>query len=125
MGSPTQHPHCHPKRPGLSVLDAVYTNVYLMIFEWDPEKSDANLRDRGFDFEFATLVFEGPTLEADDLRKDYQERRIVAIGLSDDIHLTVVYTERGRGDGASVRRIISARRSNKRERETYQRAISG
>jgi len=28
-----------------------------MDFECDPEKSVANLRERGFDFEFATLVF--------------------------------------------------------------------
>jgi uncharacterized DUF497 family protein len=34
-----------------------------MRFEWDPEKSEANLEDRGFDFDFATLIFAGPTLE--------------------------------------------------------------
>src|ERR1043166_6622139 len=34
-----------------------------MRFSWDPEKSEANLRERGFDFAFATLVFDGPTLE--------------------------------------------------------------
>ncbi len=34
-----------------------------MTFTWDPHKSAANLRDRGFDFEFATRAFEGFTLE--------------------------------------------------------------
>ena len=31
-----------------------------MRFTWDPEKSDANLAARGFDFDFATLIFAGP-----------------------------------------------------------------
>ncbi len=44
-----------------------------MDFEWDPEKSEANLRERGFDFEFATLVFDGTTLERPDRRRDYGE----------------------------------------------------
>ena len=42
-----------------------------MRFEWDHAKSEANLRRRGFDFEFATLIFDGPTLEVEDRRKDY------------------------------------------------------
>ena len=47
-----------------------------MQFTWDTEKSDANLEERGFDFEFATLIFTGPTLEREDLRKDYRESRV-------------------------------------------------
>jgi uncharacterized DUF497 family protein len=31
-----------------------------MRYEWDPEKSEANLRERGFDFAFASLIFDGP-----------------------------------------------------------------
>ena len=42
-------------------------------------KSDANLRDRGFDFAFASLIFEGRTVEVEDQRADYGERRMVAI----------------------------------------------
>jgi uncharacterized DUF497 family protein len=30
-------------------------------FDWDRRKSTANFRERGFDFEFASLIFEGPT----------------------------------------------------------------
>ena len=61
-----------------------------MRFTWDPDKSDANLAARGFDFEFATLIFAGPTLEREDTRQDYGERRIVAVGLAQGIALTVV-----------------------------------
>ena len=46
-----------------------------MMFTWDPRKSETNLRDRGFDFEFATLVFEEFTLEKEDRRKAYDERK--------------------------------------------------
>ena len=93
-----------------------------MRFTWDARKSTENLAARGFDFEFATLIFEGPTLERDDRRQDYGERRIVAVGLAQGIPLTVVYTDRRSGDRVE-RRIISARRSNGREREAYESAL--
>jgi uncharacterized DUF497 family protein len=91
-------------------------------FTWDPEKSDANLAARGFDFEFATLIFAGPTLEREDTRQDYGERRMVAVGLAQGIALTVVYTDRS-GEPELERRIISARRSNRRERKAYEDAL--
>jgi uncharacterized DUF497 family protein len=92
-----------------------------MEFDWDPAKSDANLRERGFDFAFATLVFDRPTLERADMRQDYGEPRVIAIGMARGIHLTVVYADRT-ADDAVVRRIISARRSNRRERKAYDEA---
>jgi uncharacterized DUF497 family protein len=91
-------------------------------FEWDDPKSNANLTDRGFDFEFASLIFNGPTLEKEDRRKDYGERRVVATGIADGIHLTVVYTDRQGSDEEILRRIISAHRSNRRERTLYEEA---
>ena len=96
-----------------------------MTFTWDPVKSSANLRGRGFDFEFATLAFEGITLEREDRRREYGERRVVAIGVVEGVHLTIVYTDRIDREGAVVRRIISARRSNKHERQAYLEATEG
>ena len=92
-----------------------------MRFSWDARKSEANFAARGFDFEFATLVFDGPTLERVDDRADYGERRVIAVGLADGLHLTVVYTDRGSAR-EMVRRIISARRSNRQERRIYDQA---
>ena len=86
---------------------------------WDPKKSAANLAARGFDFAFAALIFEGRTVEKPDLRRDYGEPRVVAIGVADIFVLTVVYTDRQTPEGVE-RRIISARRSNRRERKAYQ-----
>jgi len=93
-------------------------------FSWDARKSDRNLRERGFDFEFATQVFESATLEQVDSRRNYGERRVVALGAAQGIALTVVYTDRADKGGEINRRIISARKSNRREREAYKQATS-
>lgn len=95
-----------------------------MRFSWDSDKSDANYRDRGFDFAVAAQIFDAPTLEREDSRRDYGERRIVAIGLAHGVVLTVCYTDRTDPDGIINRRIISARRSNRRERKAFQEAVA-
>lgn len=103
----------------------VYTAVYCAVpFSWDPKKSEANLAERGFDFAFTTLIFDGPTLERQDDRKDYGERRVIAIGLAQRLHLTVVYSDRPGQGTQRDRRIISARRSNRRERKAYDQAFA-
>jgi uncharacterized protein len=84
------------------------------MFEWDEAKSEANLRERGFDFDYASLVFGAPTLEVDDERADYGEWRIQVIGRTGNDILFVVYTWRGEN-----RRIISARRATRSERRAY------
>jgi uncharacterized DUF497 family protein len=94
-----------------------------MKFSWDPAKSEENLRQRGFDFAFASLIFRGPTLERDDRRQDYGEKRVIATGLADDLELTVVYTDRQLPDNRMERRLISARRSNRHERKAYQASL--
>jgi len=62
-------------------------------------------------------------LERVDSRRDYGERRVIALGKAQDIALTVVYTDRAEAGGIN-RRIISARKSNRREREAYKKATS-
>jgi hypothetical protein len=92
-------------------------------FDWDPAKSDHNLERRGFDFAFAVQVFGGPYVEFDDTRRDYGEHRVVALGLADGIPLTVVFTDRVASDGSVVRRVISARVSNRKERRRYAQSL--
>jgi len=98
----------------------VYIRTYIVQvrFTWDPEKSERNFAERAFDFAFAAAIFAGPTLERIDTRQDYGEVRRIALGLSDGILLTVVYTDRAEA-GEVVRRIISARVSSRRERQAY------
>ena len=95
-----------------------------MRFSWDAQKSTRNLRERGFDFEFATQIFDGSTLERTDSRRDYGERRVIALGKAQDVPLAVVYTDRADVGGEVNRRIISARKSDRREREAYRKATS-
>jgi uncharacterized DUF497 family protein len=70
-------------------------------FEWDEAKSSRNLRERGFGFDFAALIFETRVLEARDDRADYAEDRIIAIGEADGVVMIVVYADR-----QNARRII-------------------
>ena len=84
------------------------------ILEWDPDKSKTNLLNRRLPFDLAVLLFERPTLEKADLRFDYDEDRMVAIGMIGQTVLVCVYT-----DKAGARRIISLRLANRRERDVY------
>ena len=85
-------------------------------------------RQCGADRPFATLYIHlytqscASTLEVEERRSEYGERRIVAIGVADRLHLTVVYTDRQSARGQLTRRIISARRSSRHERKIYQKA---
>ena len=90
-----------------------------MEIAWDEAKSEKNLRDRGFDFAFAALIFDRPTIERVDARKDYGEVRVQAIGEADGYVLFVTYTDR---DGQ--RRIISARRATAKERMLWQQSVN-
>lgn len=93
-------------------------------FEWDQAKSERNYRQRGFDFGAAAQIFAGFTLERADTRRDYGETRILAIGTVAGIAISLVYTDRHTRSGELVRRIISARRSNRHERKRLAAAQS-
>lgn len=93
-------------------------------FEWDPAKSERDYRERGFDFGAAVQIFAGFTLERADTRRDYGETRILAIGKAAGIAISLVYTDRRTRAGELVRRIISARRSNRHERKRLAAAQS-
>lgn len=85
-----------------------------MRFDWDAAKSQRNRQERGVGFDFAALIFDGNTMEWPDNRRDYGEARVRAIGEVNGIVFHVVFTDRG-----DVRRIISARVANKKERNQW------
>jgi uncharacterized DUF497 family protein len=62
-----------------------------MRFGWDPPKNDRNIRERGLPFALAMALFDGPTLEVDDIRRDYGERRIIAYGAAVGRVMVCVY----------------------------------
>ncbi|QJE73806.1 BrnT family toxin [Aerophototrophica crusticola] len=89
-----------------------------MKIDFDPAKSERNLRERGFGFLAAARIFLGHTVERDDTRFDYGERRIHAIGMADGMYLAVIYTWRMAEDGP-YRWIISAHIANRKERRKH------
>lgn len=91
-----------------------------MLFDWDRDKSERNLRESGFDFEFAAHIVDDETEEFVDQRGDYGEERVIAFGRIEAETYAVVYTQRG-----AVRWIISAFRCRPRELERWKRRATG
>jgi uncharacterized DUF497 family protein len=83
-----------------------------MLFEWDERKREANLAKHLIDSEDARMIFDEPVFERVESR--HGEDRIFAIGLMQGIEIVVVYVLRGKR-----RRIISARRAHRNERQDY------
>lgn len=81
-----------------------------MRISYDPAKRARTLLDRGLDFDDALLVFGGITVEVEDARKDYGERRVICYGVLKGRIVVVGYTPRG-----SVRHVFSMRKANDRE----------
>jgi hypothetical protein len=81
---------------------------------FDSDKRDKTLTERGLDFARAGEVFAGVTVSAEDARFDYGEPRFATVGVLDGRMVVVVWTPRG-----AVRRIISMRKANEREIAKY------
>ena len=77
---------------------------------FDPTKRQKTLDERGLDFKDAALVFKGVTVEVEDVRKEYGERRIICFGKLKGRMVVVGYTPRG-----AERHVFSMRKANDRE----------
>jgi uncharacterized DUF497 family protein len=89
-----------------------------MQIEFDSQKREKTLAERGLDFARAAEVFAGPHFTAQDERTDYTEDRFITVGLLDTRLVVLVWTPRGK-----VRRIISMRKANDREKAYYARYL--
>jgi uncharacterized DUF497 family protein len=85
-----------------------------MRIDYDPAKRVHTIEGRGLDFEDAPEVFAGFHLTAPDLRRDYGEDRWISVGMLGERVVVLVWTDR-----AERRRIISMRKADKDERQTY------
>lgn len=84
-------------------------------FEWDEEKARLNLAKHGVSFALGIRVFVDPRwADIDVSRGRDKEIRRKAVGRIDGKLYAVVYTDR-----AGVRRLISARRTNRTEERAY------
>ncbi|MDX2221236.1 MAG: BrnT family toxin [Rhodospirillaceae bacterium] len=86
----------------------------MMRIDFDPAKDKANLAKHGITLAAAREFFESPTISEVDSRVDYGERRVIAYGVIAFRVYCCVYTDRG-----DVRRVISLRKANHDETETY------
>lgn len=93
-------------------------NKIMMLYEWDENKNQKNIKKHGFDFIDADFVFNNPHFIYQNLRKDYGETRFVVIGQIEEIIVVLVYTERG-----VKKRIISLRRAKDHERKTFKNRL--
>jgi hypothetical protein len=84
-------------------------------FEWDPAKEAKNIRERDLDFHTAAGIWDNDVSERVDDRKDYGETRVLAFGPVNGRLMAVLYTRRG-----ARRRIISARKANRREQRQFE-----
>ncbi len=131
-------------RKGYFSEGVVHQNVYFKMgflhFVWDKAKSDKCLKERGFDFRTAAMVFNDDDClyDRDDIHSDNEERMIALgrpvsgtgsledkrepttfIGSVNSV-LYVVYTERATEFGEDLYRIISARRATPLEKQVYE-----
>lgn len=90
-----------------------------MIYEWDENKTEINLKIHQVSFEEATLVFEDffALEQFDDDHSTIDEQRFIRLGLANGKVLFVIYTMRGKDD--EVYRIISARFAEIDEEKIY------
>lgn len=85
-----------------------------MGIEFDQDKREKTLQLRGLDFARASEVFSGTHITGQDTRLDYEEHRFITVGWLDARLVVLVWTPRG-----EVRRIISMRKANDREKALY------
>ena len=90
-----------------------------MLFDWDPDKQEANLKDHKVSFEEAQEAFYDPKAleEYDQEHSTAKERRFRLIGLSSRRLLVVVFVE----TGSENIRIISARKAGPEQRKAYEK----
>ncbi len=90
-----------------------------MFYEWDEAKRLSNIDRHRLDFEDVDLLFGGPHIAGPAKTVD-QEARMMAVGMIEDVHVTVIYTLRGLNT-----RVISLRRASYGERKRYQEVFKG
>ena len=85
-----------------------------MKLEFDQVKRDKTLLELGLDFARAVEVFDGIHFTGQDKRMEYEEDRLITVGWLNANMVVMVWTPRG-----EVRRIISMRKANDREKTLY------
>jgi len=93
-------------------------------FEWDPAKAEANWRKHKVRFEVAARVFADPFAWTAQDRIENGETRWQTLGVVEGSRLVllVAHAISESEDGTEVIRIISARRADRKERQSYEQS---
>ena len=91
-----------------------------MDFVWDKAKSERNHVERGLPFRLAEELAQNFIIGQIDDRRNYGEKRMIAVGRARGRVPVCIYTDHG-----GARRIISLRDANGRERYVYRAAYLG
>ena len=93
-----------------------------MKFEWNEDKNTLNKQKHGISFEEAKEIFDDALhISKLDKRFSFFEERWISLGASKTNKILVVANLFFTNEGEEIIRIISARRANKQERESYER----
>ena len=94
-----------------------------MLIEYDSDKREKTLSDRGLDFCDAPIVWSCQHFTKIDDRVDYGEERFITVGFIESTMVIIAWTRRDKGLNRPVRRIISMRKCNEREQTNYQQQL--
>jgi hypothetical protein len=86
-----------------------------MEISFDPAKSEHNVSERGLPFTLVEQMEWSHAVIKEDVRKNYGERRYLALGIIGDRLYAVVFTPR-----ADKVHVISLRKANQREVKYYE-----
>lgn len=89
-----------------------------MKIQYDEQKRQTTLEQRGIDFADAWQIFEGIHYTLEDERQDYGEQRFITIGYMNKRMVIVAWTPR-----ANDKRIISLRKANEREQAKFKQYL--
>ena len=96
---------------GLAQTLVFVAAITCMRITFVPTKPEIALAERGLDFLDAVIVFQGVTVEVEDIRKEYSEQRIICFHLLAEQIFVVGYTTRG-----ADRHIFCIRKANDRQK---------
>lgn len=95
-----------------------------MLFEWNTDKAQANIKKHAVSFELATTVFSDPLHLSIPDKTSRTEERWITIGWAGDWStLVVVHTYLEHNAEGELIRIISARMATNKERKQYEEGI--
>ena len=86
-----------------------------MQIEWDEDKRQRILKERGIDILDAALIFENEVITKIDNRQNYGEKRFISLGMVDGECYVVVHTERN----GNIR-LITAWKGGRNDRQEYE-----